>query len=356
MSTVIPPALKPGATIAFISPSLRLNHVFPAAIARAKKALEDRGYNVCIFYEKDSDGIQASIDNRVTEIRAAFLDASISAVICTIGGSSFTELLPRLIADEELGCAIRDNPKIVVGMSDNTGLHWFLNGVGGLRTFYGPSAIPELGTADALDGDKTPRSLCFSHLFNLITKTEALGDILQPIAYAPKHPQFFDNPDSLDIQEVVPAPALQWLRPGKGQGRLFGGSVTVAARLNGMRHITPNWKGRMLFFETAEGPDDLDNIRIAVADLIAQGVFEEAAGLVIGRPIGFDTEEQQGQYIKIFKELLCEGTLGKAKNQFPILFNVDFGHTTPMVTLPYDALAELDSEADRFTILEAGVQ
>lgn len=100
---------------------------------------------------------------------------------------------------------------------------------------------------------------------------------------------------------------------------------------------------------------DLDLVRTGVADLIAQGVFEEAAGLVIGRPYGYDSEERIEQYAGIFRSLLCEGRLATAENQFPILYNVDIGHTTPMVTLPFDVLAALDSESDQFTILESGV-
>ena len=107
--------------------------------------------------------------------------------------------------------------------------------------------------------------------------------------------------------------------------------------------------------ETSAGVSrELYLVRMGVADLVAQGVFREAAGLVIGRPYGYDSEERTGQYVDVFRGLLCDGK-ASGGNEFPILFGVDFGHTTPMVTLPFDALAELDSEADRFAILESGV-
>lgn len=96
-------------------------------------------------------------------------------------------------------------------------------------------------------------------------------------------------------------------------------------------------------------------MQAAVADLIAHGVFDGAAGLVVGRPYGYDTPEQWDAYAGVFKELLCEGPVGQTMHQFPILFGVDIGHTTPMVTLPYDTLAMLDSENDQFSILESGV-
>ena len=39
----------------------------------------------------------------------------------------------------------------------------------------------------------------------------------------------------------------------------------------------------------------------------------------------------------------------------PILYGVNFGHTSPICILPYGAEAELDMENLRFTILESGV-
>ncbi|UNI15318.1 hypothetical protein JDV02_001861 [Purpureocillium takamizusanense] len=357
-SVITAPALKAGATIAFISPSSRLNNVFPAAIARSEALLSSRGYQVRIFFTPDQGCIQSSIANRHAEIRSAFLDPSISAVICTIGGGAFTELLPVLLRDRELHAGIRANPKIVVGMSDNTGLHWFLYGLVGLRTFYGPSAIPELGTADDITDEASPLAFCVRSLFNAIAAPVPLGDVPRSAVYAPKAPPFFfHDPASTAVQDVVPAPPWHWLRRGQAEGRLFGGFLLTVPRLNGVRALAPDWRGRIVFLETSQGDesgDDVSLVRIAVADLLAQGVFEEAAGLVVGRAFGYDTEERREQFAGVFRELLCEGERGKEK-EFPILLNVDIGHTTPMVTLPFDVLARLDSERDQFTILESGV-
>lgn len=350
-----PPSLKPGATIAFVSLSSRINDKFPAVLSRARSLFQDRGYKVCIFDTQDDD-IQSSITNRHTEIRTVFFDDEISAILCTIGGLTFTEILPLLIADLGLQIHIRLNPKIVVGSSDMTGLHWFLNTKTGLRTFYGPSAIPELGTVDIPGDEMSPLTFCISNLFNAIASSEPIGDIPRSPIYSPQAPAFFRDPESVETQVVAPAPAWKWLRRGKAQGQLFGGCLGVMARLNGILAIRPNWRGRIVFLETSfEESKDLPVVQRAVADLIAQGVFEEAAGLVIGRPVGYDSEEKLEEYAGVFKALLCEGRYASDGNQFPILMNVDIGHTTPMVTLPYDILAELDAEQDRFTILESAV-
>jgi muramoyltetrapeptide carboxypeptidase LdcA involved in peptidoglycan recycling len=334
-----------------------MSHIVPDIMARATSVLTSKGYKVKELYTPVT-GIQPSITTRLSELRAAFYDPTISAIICTIGGPCFNELLPSLVADTALQAYIRAHPKIVIGYSDITGLHWFLHALTGLRTFYGPGAIPELGDDGSVDDPATPLAFCAAELFRAIADKKPLGDIARSGAYAPKVQSYFLDPASREEQAVAPSPKWTWLRPGKARGRLFGGCLTVAVRLGAVRAIVPDWRGRIVFLETA-GSDDLRGLALArvqagFADLVAQGVFDEAAGLVVGRAFGYDSEEDRERYAGVIKGLLCEGPL--AENPFPILFNVDIGHTTPMVTLPFDALAELDSERDRFAVLESGVE
>ena len=359
-SPITPKALRLGDTIAFISPSARLNHELPAVMSRATTLLTTRGYKVKTFYTGPDDGIQSSIANRLSEIRSAFTDPTISAIICTIGGPSFTELIPHLLDDTDLHAHIRSNPKVVVGYSDITGLHWLLHATTGLRTFYGPGAIPELGLPDSIsEHPDSPLSFCAENLFKAIENATPLGDIPRSQVFYPKTPQFFNHPDNTELPDSLPTPKWTWLRSGKATGRLFGGCLTVVARIAGVKAMVPDWKGRIVFLETATGEDDesgnpLARVRAGFADLIAQGVFDEAAGLVVGRPFGYNTDQRRAQYADVIKGLFCEGRLAE-KNPFPILYGVDFGHTIPMVTLPFDAMALMDSDEDRFAVVEAGV-
>jgi muramoyltetrapeptide carboxypeptidase LdcA involved in peptidoglycan recycling len=350
--------LVPGDKIAFISPSERINNTLSNVVDRAAEVLASKGFQVQTFFNEDK-GIQSCIENRLSEIRTAFSDPSISAIITTIGGTTFTELLPALIADKDLHKTIRANPKVVVGYSDITGLHWFLYAMTGLRTFYGPGAVPEIGEPNDINDKDTPLVFCVDNLMRAIASPEPLGQIPRSRYYAPRGAPFFTDATSTEPPKVVSTSEWQWLRPGKAQGRLFGGCLTVVARLGGIQSIVPDWRGRIVFLETAtnedaSGGNPPHRVQAAFADLIAQGVFEEAAGLVVGRPYGYDSEEDRETYAGIIKGLFCEGRL--ASKAFPILFNVDIGHTVPMVTLPYDALAELDSATDTFAVLEAGVE
>ncbi|KAK6845779.1 peptidase family S66 [Apiospora arundinis] len=358
---ILPISLKPGAKIALISPSARLNHELPAALARGIDVIASQGYEVVEVYHGPDSGIQNGIANRLAELRAVFCDPSVAVVWATIGGSAFTELLPALLADTELHDTIRANPKIVVGYSDITGLHWFLHSLG-LRTFYGPGIFPELAEPRATEQEAYEASalgFCVQHVFRAMTDPTPIGPIARSPTYAPDPARCFVDPASLERPRLVPSPGWTWLRGGKAQGRLFGGCLTVMARLGGIRAIVPDWRGRIVFLETALSDDDTGGnppyrVQAGVADLIAQGVFDEAAGLVVGRPFGYDSTEMRDSYMNIIREHFCEGRL--ASKMFPILFGVDFGHTTPMVTLPYDGLAVLDSDKDEFAIIESVVR
>ncbi|KAH0422328.1 LD-carboxypeptidase [Colletotrichum camelliae] len=394
--TILPKALPPNAKIAFVSPSSRINNLIPIAVARSTALLESLGYSVTTFFinegedadlvSNDGEPMAACIRNRLAELRAAFSDPAIDAVFCTIGGSTMTELIPDLVQDMELHELVKRNPKVVVGYSDITVLHWSLHALTGLRTFYGPCPVSELGEAVRStpasiaafpDGEKLYSTevtdddgyLQDFHLANLLAATShpdrPLGPVPRSRVYAPLLPPYFLSSSSPPVatasapRHVLPSPAWTWLRPGRADGRLFGGCLTVVARIQGIPQISPDWNGRILFLESAMAESDLTKgnplgkVRQAVADLAARGVFDEIAGLVIGRPYGYDSARDRAEYAAVFKGLLCHGRL--AGRKLPILMNVDFGHTAPMVTLPMDAAAVLDSDKDEFAVTEAAV-
>jgi hypothetical protein len=81
-----------------------------------------------------------------------------------------------------------------------------------------------------------------------------------------------------------------------------------------------------------------------LTDLEQLGVFEAAAGLVIGRPYGYD-EEACATLWRVVEERTRDAAL-------PVLGDVDCGHTDPMLTLPIGARAVLDAGARTFRTLE----
>jgi muramoyltetrapeptide carboxypeptidase LdcA involved in peptidoglycan recycling len=129
-TTTIPRALRKGDTIAFISPSARLNEIFPYIIERAKPWLEQQGYHVKIIFNTSPKRIAKNQFSGAAKIHSAFWDTWIKAIICTVGGSHPNELIRHL--DYAL---IKANPKIFCGYSDITVLHYALFHGANHRTF-----------------------------------------------------------------------------------------------------------------------------------------------------------------------------------------------------------------------------
>lgn len=122
------PALKPGDTIAFVSPSETLKNAFPIAHGRAKSFFERLGYKVnVIFDDSPAANFRDSVLKRCEELHAAFRDPDVKMVLCTVEGTTANELLRFLECD-----LIRANPKIFYSYSDITILHYVIYTQAGL--------------------------------------------------------------------------------------------------------------------------------------------------------------------------------------------------------------------------------
>ncbi|PYH89271.1 peptidase S66, LD-carboxypeptidase A [Aspergillus ellipticus CBS 707.79] len=349
-STIIPKALRKGDTIAFISPSARLNHILPAALARGKAALESLGFNIKIIYSTlpDSASFSDSIQVRTEEVHSAFRDPSVAAIICTIGGAHCGELLPFLDYD-----LIRANPKIFVGYSDTTFLHYAITSRTGLRTFYGPSILTDWSDFPS------PMQFTVDHFLHVVSTSETtpVGPLPRSTTYTLSHADFLLTGDSSTTpRDLLPAPSWRWIQPGSATGPLYGGVVSCVVRLQGTPYAPKSWKNRIMFLETSmnddmQQPYSLERFRSSLMDLALAGVFNDIAGLVVGRGYKYDTKMQDE-----LAELLL-GVFGSMvrRTDLPILMNVDFGHTSPFLTLPIGASARLDSGRDEFVVLEEGV-
>lgn len=103
-------------------------------------------------------------------------------------------------------------------------------------------------------------------------------------------------------------------------------------------------------FETSEDVPPPAQVGYWLRNFAAQGILQNAAGLLWARPKGYTPQMVQDLYGWIKKVLWEAG-----REDLPVLANVDFGHTSPQLTLPLGARAKLDPVAGTFSILESGV-
>ena len=78
------------------------------------------------------------------------------------------------------------------------------------------------------------------------------------------------------------------------------------------------------------------------------GVLGRIAGLLIARPYGYSPDQRRALH-----EVLLERT---RRFDFPIVADMDFGHTTPIFTLPLGCRATIDTARQRFAIVEPAVR
>jgi len=95
-----------------------------------------------------------TVENRVADLHAAYADPEVDAIICTRGGWGCAELLPHL--DREL---ISANNKALLGYSDVTSLHVWLNREMGRVSFQAPMVASDFskdaGAPDMVSWVKT---------------------------------------------------------------------------------------------------------------------------------------------------------------------------------------------------------
>ena len=271
-----------------------------------------------------------SPEARAQEINDLFAQPGVRAVIALAGGRSANALLPFL----DWQC-IASNPKIILGYSAVTallvGIHWRT----GLITFHGPMLLNGFG--------EYPTMLAYSRdqIERVLMHAEPPGPRHPPDEWTTDYPRE-DRPRALQKQE-----GWRWLRSGRSRGRLIGGNLATLCTLAGTP-FWPSFEDTIFFLEEVKtGPSVLQEIDQSLAHLAMLGVFAGVAGLVVGKLNDASANEN-----RMFDRLILQHT---AAYDFPILSQVDLGHTDPKLTLPIGIHASLDSASKQFCLAEAAV-
>jgi muramoyltetrapeptide carboxypeptidase LdcA involved in peptidoglycan recycling len=106
--------------------------------------------------------------------------------------------------------------------------------------------------------------------------------------------------------------------------------------------------GAVLMIDIPEGNSMHEGMSIAdvdawMTDLRNAGVLSKINALVISRPYRYSAED-----IVELKQVIDRVTYDL---EIPVLFNVDFGHTDPMISIPYGATIRLDSNINSFEFI-----
>lgn len=332
-----PPALQPGDTIGIISPSFGAAGMFSERREHALKQIEALGLRWKLGQHalNVSGYVSGTAENRATDIQAMFADPEVKAIVAAIGGDHSCHLLPLLDFEQ-----IAAHPKIFMGFSDVTVLNVAIWRATDLTTFNGPALMTEFGEFPTIfDYTKT-------WLENILCSPTPAGELQPADSWTEEfldweQPEFWRNP-----RKMQPSPGWTWLKPGRSQGVLIGGCIESMQHLRGTR-FWPDWKDAFFFWETSDEKPEPMTIDSLLMDYENMGVLSQLSGMLVGRPMKYSDEEKQA-----LRDVILART---AKYDFPIVTDMDFGHTSPQLTLPIGCRAEIDSEYRRVAILDAAV-
>ena len=290
---------------------------------------------------KDMKYLEEHPEVRAADLKQAFMDKSIKAIICAIGGDDTYKTIPYLMEDEEFKKSVIENPKIFTGFSDSTNNHLMLNKLG-LSTFYGHSLLVDIAE---LDNDMLPYTK--KHFLKFFDNSKPY-DITSSKTWYMERENFgveeLGKP-RISHQEMHGFETLN----GKGivTGKLYGGCLDVIYNdLVGIRYkdepkifekyqIFPTeaeWQEKILFIETSDEKPTPERLKEMLIELKTRKILSSVKGVIVGKP---QDEKYYDEYKNVYKEVFINLST-------PVLFNVNFGHATPKCLIPYDAEATID--------------
>ena len=309
---VKPPRLRPGDTVGLVNPATAAFETEPIEILT--EAFEALGLRVRLgqhYYERH--GYFAGRDaERASDLTAFFRDPAVKLIYAR-GGWGSTRLLPLLDYD-----AIRQNPKILLGYSDVTGILLGIHAKTGLVTLHGPAPDDHFSAEHlrwvAFDGE-------------MVT---------------------MKNPSTIDEEMTVQTEdRTQTITPGRARGRMLGGNLTLLTAIMGSGYV-PDFRGSILFLEDVD--EQVYRIDRMLTELKLAGILDTIAGFAFGRCTNCGPGSGFGSLT--LEQVLAEhiGTLG-----VPAWRGSMIGHIDRQFTVPIGCEVEIDADAGTIRMLEPAV-
>jgi len=310
-----PKRLREGDLVGLINPAGATFHPDRAEIARETMAalgLRTRFGDHLL----DRYGYLAGRDeDRAADINSFFADPEVRMVLALRGGWGCNRLLPLLDYD-----LIRKNPKIVMGMSDITGLLLGIFAKTGVATFHGPTG----GSS-----------------WNEFTTDQAKRVLFDGAALT------MANPVGTDDRLVQVKNRVLTITSGSASGRLMGGNLTVLTALMGSGYL-PDFDGCIFFVEDVR--EEVYRVDRMLTQLKLAGVLERIAGFVFGRCTDCEPTSRYGSLT--LQEVLNDHI---APLGVPAWYGSMIGHIADKFTVPVGVPAEIDADTGTIKLLEPAV-
>ncbi len=284
MENITPPYLQPGDTIGIVAPA---RFVTREEIQPAIHLLTTSGFIVKTAPRLFSKHYQfgGTDSERAQDLMEMIEDPSVKAILCARGGYGTVRLLDLLNLRK-----LQQNPKWIVGYSDITSLHCYINGWYGIESLH--ATMPINFPTDIRGNEST------NMLLNAL-----MG---QPLEYKLPH-----------------HPLNQY---GIATGVLIGGNLSILSSISGTSSDISNM-GRILFIEDVD--EYLYHIDRMMMQLKRSGKLKALSGLIVGHftdmkdnsiPFGSDAYEIIHSAVKDYRIPVCFGfPAGHAEPNLPLI-------------------------------------
>ncbi|WP_342559008.1 S66 peptidase family protein [Metasolibacillus sp. FSL K6-0083] len=318
---IIPEKLKIGDEIRVIAPSRSMKILGDEGVRRAVHTLESMGFKVSFGEHTNACDSQnsSSIAQRVADIHSAFANKNIKAILTAIGGFNSNELLPYL--DYEL---IAENPKILCGYSDITALATAIHKRCQFITYSGPHF-----SSFQMKGLQAYQTKYFEQCF----MNEEAYDIVPSGKWSDD--LWFLDQDNRQYEET------EWkvYTEGQAQGKLYGGNLCTLNLLQGTQYM-PDLNDCILFIED----DEMTIPETFARDLTSLlQASKNVNALLIGRFQRESKITKEQLHFILDKHPLLQG--------IPVMYDVDFGHTQPIMTLPIGGEVAIDTVNKKISVM-----
>ena len=291
--------VRPGSRVALVAPASAFARAeFEAGVAEIGRLHLTPIYDEGLFDREPF--VAGSAAHRAAAFMRAMTRDDVDAVIAVRGGYGSLEILPSIDAD-----LLRQRPVALVGYSDITSLHAYLNTHVGMTSVHGAMIEGRLARGvSAYD----PVSLLGS------LSAEPLGEVC---------------PDDVEV-----------LRLGEAAGPLLGGTLTqLVSALGTPYDFAPPADGFVLFIEdVGERPY---RIRRMLTQLRLAGRLTSARAIVVGEMTRCDEPGGEASARAVVADCLADFS-------GPVLFGFPSGHTgRPFVSLPFGVHTRVVASATR---------
>lgn len=268
----------------------------------------------------DKDGYLAgTTDERVRALHELFLDKTVNIIMSFWGGLNSNQLLTKL--DYEL---IRKHYKPIIGYSDTTALLLAIQKMTGNTTYLGPAGITFL--------KPEPVKYSYEYFRRLVIERETEVKIVDAPEYADDAYFLRPKPDNL-YRHTVKNPGRSIYRDGIAEGGIVAGNLQTLLVLTSTNFF-PNIKDCILFLEEDESISR-EYLHRYLTHLSQLPDFSYVRGIVFGR-LCEQSKITDEQLRTIFDDVF-EGM------NIPIIYNMNFGHSDPMFTIPIGGNATLNT-------------